>query len=79
MTNTPPEAPAPDPDAAAPEDIQAKPSTTKGSGQYAVWDQDLGQYVSGVSDKATTDKARKSLQAHNGAITDGHKLTTVEV
>lgn len=63
----------------SPEDTQAVPSTTKGSGQFAVWDHDLGQFVSGVSDKATADKARKSLESHNGAITDDHKLSTLEV
>ena len=50
-----------------------------GSGQFAVWDEDLGQYVSGVMSKADADKARKSLGEHNGAVTDGHKLTTREV
>jgi hypothetical protein len=79
MTTTPPEAPGPDTEAQAPEDVRTVPSTTKGSGQYAVWDHDLGQFVSGVSDKATTDKARKALSGHNGAITDGHKLETLEV
>lgn len=69
-----------DPDAPSPEDVRPDPpEPVKGSGQYAVYDHDLGQYVSGVSDKATTDKARKALEAHNGAVTDDHKLTTVEV
>lgn len=71
--------PAPDPDAQSPEDTQAVPNTTRGSGQFAVWDHDLGQFVSGVSSKADADKARKGLEAHNGAITDGHKLSTLEV
>lgn len=71
--------PAPAEDTAPPEDTQATPNTTKGSGQFAVWDHDLGQFVSGVGDKGTADKARKALEAHNGAITDGHKLSTLEV
>lgn len=53
-----------------------------GSGQFAVYDVDLGQYVSGVSDKATTDKARKTLAAeadHNGLAVKGHTLETREV
>lgn len=49
------------------------------SGSYAVWDHDLGQFVSGVSSKSDADKAKKALKEHNGAITDGHKLETVEV
>lgn len=73
----PPEA---DAGALSPEDVRTQPpEQNKGSGQFAVWDQDLGQYVSGVSDKATADKARKGLEDHNGAITDGHKLETREV
>lgn len=81
MTTTPTEGTPSDADteAQAPEDVRTVPNTTKGSGQYAVWDHDLGQFVSGVSDKATTDKARKALSGHNGAITDGHKLETLEV
>lgn len=71
--------PEPDESGPAPEDVRAKPNTTKGSGHFAVWDHDLGQFVSGVSDKSTADKARKSLESHNGAITDGHKLETLEV
>jgi hypothetical protein len=67
------------PDAQAPEDVRTSPNTTPGSGQFAVWDHDLGQFVSGVGDKATADQARKDLEAHNGAITDGHKLETLEV
>lgn len=55
------------------------PPENSGSGQFAVYDEDLGQYVSGVSSKADADKARKSLESHNGAITDGHKLVTREV
>jgi len=69
----------PDEAAPTPEDVQAKPNTTKGSGHFAVWDHDLGQFVSGVSDKATTDKARKALKGMNGTITEGHKLETLEV
>jgi hypothetical protein len=75
-----PDAPQPEDDALQPEDVRTQPpARNEGSGQFAVWDHDLGQYVSGVSDKATADKARKSLEEHNGAITDGHKLETREV
>lgn len=56
------------------------PDENPGSGQFAVWDHDLGQYVSGVSNKATADKARRALSGgDDGAITDGHKLETREV
>lgn len=94
MTQTPPEGPNQEPTtppgdeptestaddgALSPEDVRTQPNTTKGSGQFAVWDYDLGQFVSGVSSKADADKARKGLEAHNGAITDGHQLGTLEV
>lgn len=70
----------PDAGALGPEDVRTPPpDENKGSGQYAVWDNDLGQYVSGVSDKATADKARKGLEDYNGAITKGHSLETREV
>lgn len=69
----------PDSDAQTPEDVKTVPNTTKGSGQFAVWDHDLGQFVSGVSSKKDADAARKSLESHNGVITDGHKLETLEV
>lgn len=59
--------------------VAQAPGTNKGSGQFAVWDHDLGQFVSGASSKADADKARKALKAHNGAVTDGHKLETLEV
>jgi hypothetical protein len=72
MSENPPETP-PD-EAPTPE-----PGTTKGSGQFAVFDHDLGQFVSGVSNKADATKARKALNGHNGAITDGHKLEVLEV
>lgn len=55
------------------------PEENEGSGQFAVWDHDLGQFVSGVSDKATANRAKKDLEGHNGAITDGHNLETREV
>ena len=57
----------------------AAPGTNKGSGHFAVWDHDLGQFVSGVSDKAGAGKSLKALKGHNGAITDGHKLEVLEV
>jgi hypothetical protein len=52
---------------------------TEGSGQFAVYDHDLGQYVSGVGDKKTATQSKKDLTHHNGAITDGHKLEVREV
>lgn len=67
MSETTPEAPNP------------LPEPVKGSGQFAVWDHDLGQYVSGVGDKATATQARKDLGDVNGAVTDGHKLEVREV
>lgn len=70
----------PDTTALAPEDVRTQPpEQNKGSGQYAVWDQELGQYVSGVSDKAGAGAAKKSLEDFNGAITDGHTLEVREV
>ncbi len=58
-----------------------EPSTNKGSGQFAVWNHDLGQFVSGVGDKATATQARKDLTkaAHNGTPQHGHKLEVLEV
>lgn len=95
MTTTPPENPNADPNTPpsdeptegtgdesvlTPEDVRTQaPEPNKGSGQFAVWDHDLGQFVSGVSDKKTADAARKDLEGHNGAITDGHNLETREV
>lgn len=73
MSQTPPENPPEN------KDPDPTPKANKGSGQHAVFDVDLGQFVSGVSDKATADKARKALSSHNGAITDDHKLETREV
>lgn len=64
----------------APEDVRTQPpEQNKGSGQFTVWDADLGQYVSGVSDKAGANAAKKELESHNGAITDGHTLEVREV
>lgn len=57
------------------------PAENKGSGQFAVWDQDLGQYVSGVGDQATAKASLAELQgdADGDRITDGHQLTVREV
>lgn len=55
------------------------PEQNKGSGQFAVWDHDLGQYVSGVGDKDTATAAKDTLEDHNGIITDGHQLEVREV
>ena len=80
---TDPESPlatTPDTTALQPEDVRTQPpDENKGSGNFAVWDNDLGQYVSGVSSKADASKALKGLEAHNGAITDGHSLEVREV
>jgi hypothetical protein len=57
------------------------PAENPGSGQFAVWDQDLGQYVSGVGDQSTAEKALGDLQgeAEDPRITDGHQLSIREV
>lgn len=56
------------------------PEENAGSGQYAVWDVELGQFVSGVGDKATADQSMKDLgNAEDGAVTDGHTLEVREV
>lgn len=54
-------------------------TTSTGSGQWAVFDATLGQYVSGVGDKATANASKKELESHNGAVTDGHDLQVREV
>lgn len=62
--------------------VPAAPGSTK-SGQHAVWDHDLGQFVSGVSSKADAQKALKSLKAdkaeHGGLPIHEHKLEVLEV
>lgn len=64
----------------APAQTRPTPQANAGSGQFAVYDHDLGQYVSGVSDKDTASKAAKDMgKASDGAITDGHKLEVIEV
>lgn len=66
--------------ALAPEDVRTQPPPpNKGSGQFAVWDAELGQYVSGVGDKDTAAAAKKELESVNGLATDGHTLTVREV
>lgn len=66
-------------DKAAAENVTQPPAENKGSGHFAVWDNDLGQYVSGVGDKDAAQAALDSLEGHNGAITDGHSLELREV
>lgn len=79
MSETPPEN-IPDSGALSPEDNRAPlPEQNKGSGQFAVYDHDLGQYVSGVGDKDTATQAKRDLSDVNGAVTDGHKLEVREV
>lgn len=56
---------------------------TAGSGQYAVWNDTLGQYVSGVSNKADADKALATFKDDGGTIngvpTKDHDLEVREV
>ena len=61
------------------DDTTTTTTTGTGSGQYAVWDVELGQYVSGVGDKKTADAAKKTLKEHNGTVTEGHTLEVREV
>lgn len=55
----------------------ATTNSSGGSGQFAVYDEDLTQYVSGVSDEATAKKAQTELG--KDGITKGHKLVVREV
>lgn len=68
-------------DKAAQEARTQPPAENKGSGQFAVWDHDLGQYVSGVGDQATANASLDALQAssEDDRITDGHQLSVLEV
>lgn len=75
MSQTPPEN---TPDEGT-EPVKVIPNTTEGSGQFAVWDHDLSAFVSGVGDKKTAEASKKSLEEHNGVITDGHNLEVLEV
>lgn len=50
-----------------------------GSGRFAVYDHDLGQYVSGVMDKSNATKAARDMAKDEEAHTNGHKLEAVEV
>jgi len=61
------------------EKINPTDATPEGSGRFAVFSPELGQYVSGVSDQDTADKAAKSMKADKEAITHGHKLEVREV
>lgn len=62
------------------EDISPTGATAEGSGQFAVFDLDLGQFVSGVGDKKRADGMKKNLEAaHNGTPLEGHKLEVREV
>jgi hypothetical protein len=69
------------PGAQDPSEPTQAPEQNKGSGQFAVWNVDLGQFVSGVGDKATATQMRKDLgkAAHNGTPQHGHKLELREV
>lgn len=57
------------------------PPEQKGTGQHAVWDVDLGQFVSGVGDKTTATAMKRELgkAAHNGSPLEGHKLEVRQV
>lgn len=59
------------------------PPETEDSGQFAVYDETAGQYVSGVGDEKGAKAALKSLQGsesfHNGMPLEGHKLTVRQV
>lgn len=63
--------------------VPAAPGENKGSGQFAVWDHDLGQFVSGVSDEKTAKASVKTLKAdkaeHGGVPIHQHKLEVLEV
>lgn len=69
------------PGAQDPDHPTEPPAENQGSGQFAVWDHDLGQYVSGVSSKADATKASKAVAKaeHNGGPLEGHKLEVREV
>jgi hypothetical protein len=55
------------------------PPENEGSGHFAVYDETVGQYVSGVGDEKTAAAAKTELEAHNGLATEGHTLTVREV
>jgi len=61
----------------------AKAPGSTGSAQFAVWDHDLGQFVSGVMSKSDAVKAVKRLKAdkaeHGGMPLHDHKLEALEV
>lgn len=59
--------------------VRPIPVTNEGSGRFAVFDHDLGRYVSGVTDKADATRAAKEMAKDEDAITNGHKLEAVEV
>lgn len=87
MTENAPEAPTQatptEESVLSPEDVRHDPPTNKGSGQFAVWDSTLGQYVSGVGDKAGATASKKALEESesffNGAPLEGHTLEVREV
>jgi hypothetical protein len=89
MTQTPPEVPpnqqATPPgdepiEPASPEDTRpAPPPENQGSGRFAVFSPELGNFVSGVMDKKAASSAAKDMKADKDAITHGHKLEVREV
>lgn len=74
---------APDPTTTDEPTTTQPPAENSGSGQFAVWDTDLGRYVSGVSDKRGAGAMRKELAGseayHNGSPLEGHDLQVREV
>lgn len=64
----------------SPEDTRpAPPPENEGSGRFAVFSPELGNFVSGVMDKKAATAASKSMKADKEAITHGHKLEVREV
>jgi hypothetical protein len=55
------------------------PEENKGSGRFAVFSPELGNFVSGVMDKKAAEKAARDMKADEEAITHGHKLEAREV
>lgn len=81
MANDPTTTDTTPPGAQPPDAPTNPPEQNAGSGQFAVWNHDLGQFVSGVSSKSDANAAKKSLAKaeHNGGPLEGHKLEVREV
>lgn len=59
--------------------INTTGATAEGSGRFAVFSPELGQYVSGVMSKSEATKAAKAMKADKDAFTHGHDLQATEV